>query len=142
MHVSRPSLMCYEFHPWSMYIHILIKTQHPTNLIISCIVCLWGKREKSFIHIFLAFSQEIWTKENKIINKLCGGVQMECICRYTPKWWPILKGQALCLRSWWWKLKLVHLSGIMSIEVLGSVPKFLISIDSCFFCTEYYIEYF
>ena len=67
-----------------MYIHILIKTQHPTNLIISCIVCLWGKREKSFIHIFLAFSQEIWTKENKIINKLCGGVKMVCICLYTP----------------------------------------------------------
>ena len=40
--------------------------------------------EKSFIRIFIAFSQEIWTEENMIINKLCGGVEMVCICVYTP----------------------------------------------------------
>ena len=47
-------------------------------------MCLWGKREKSFICSFLAFSQEIWTEENMIINKLCGGVEMVCICVHTP----------------------------------------------------------
>ena len=47
-------------------------------------MCLWGKREKSFICSFLAFSQEIWREENMIINKLCGGVEMVCICVYTP----------------------------------------------------------
>ena len=103
-----------------MNIHILIKTHHPTNLIISCIMCLMEKGRKVLYAFFFAFSQKIWTKENKIINKLCGGVKMECICRYTPRWWPILKGQALFLRSWWWKLRLVHLSGIMSIELINS----------------------
>ena len=62
-----------------MYVHIL-RTHHWTNPINTFIMCLWGKREK----IFLAFSPEIWTEENKIINKLCGGVKMVCICVYTP----------------------------------------------------------
>ena len=67
------------------HIHIL-RTHHLTSPINTCIMCLRGKGEKSFICIFLAFSQEIWTEENncKIINKLCGGVEMVCICVYTP----------------------------------------------------------
>ena len=47
-------------------------------------MCLWGKREKSFICILIAFSQKIWREENMIINKLCGGVEIVCICVYTP----------------------------------------------------------
>ena len=36
----------------------------------------------------------------------------------------------------------VHRIDQFLLGVLGSVPKFLISIDSFFFCREYYVEYF
>ena len=36
----------------------------------------------------------------------------------------------------------VHRMDQFLLGVLGSVPKFLISIDSFLFCREYYVEYF
>ena len=44
---------------------------------------LGEKGEQYFYMHFSCISQEIWTGENTIINKLCG-VEMVCICVYTP----------------------------------------------------------
>ena len=53
MHVSRPSLMCYEY----TYID---QNPSPTNLIISCIMCLMEKgRKVLYAFFFFFFSKDL-----------------------------------------------------------------------------------
>ena len=56
MHVSRPSLMCYEY----TYID---QNPSPTNLIISCIMCLMEKGRKVLYAFFLHFLKRFEQKK-------------------------------------------------------------------------------
>ena len=46
--------------------------------------CAFREKGRKVLYAFFLHCLVIWTEENKIINKICGDVEMVCTCIYTP----------------------------------------------------------